>query len=307
MLLSAKELIERDRSTVLLSLKQFYIRRSLRIFPAFYLVVMVAWFAGVPEVASPIWWHLTYTTNVLFVRQGYLDAHTAHLWSLAVEEQFYLVWPFVVLLIPRWALLRITVALVIAAPIVRAAVVLLELDGGTFFFLPIGVMDSLGSGALLALLRPTKWYRRFCALGLVSLVVAVTLAVSRRIDPVFFDTVLSLGFSWLVAKAFDGFQGLTGQILELAPIRYLGKISYGIYLYQGFVPLLLSSSLGYFAISMNLAPSGQFFVLASFVTIVLASLSWYLYEKHWNALKDRFSDSFSNAVTAEFATDPHGH
>src|SRR5215475_1019044 len=56
MLLSAKELIEQDASSVLRSFKQFYVRRSLRIFPAFY----------------------------LFVRQGYLDAHTAHLWSLAV-------------------------------------------------------------------------------------------------------------------------------------------------------------------------------------------------------------------------------
>jgi len=303
MLLSAKELIESDASTVLRSFKQFYIRRSLRIFPAFYLVVVVGWLAGVPEVASPIWWHLTYTTNILFVRQGYLDAHTAHLWSLAVEEQFYLVWPFVVLLVPRRVLIPITAALVIAAPLVRVAVVLLTLDGRTFFLLPIGAMDSLGSGALLALLRPTRWHRRFCALGLVSFAAAITLAVSGRTDAVFFDTILSLGFGWVVAKAFDGFHGLPGQILELAPVRYLGKISYGIYLYQGFVPLLLSSSFGYFAISTSLAPSGWFFVLASMVTLGLASVSWHLYEKHWNALKGRLSDSFSSAVTPTSAAD----
>jgi peptidoglycan/LPS O-acetylase OafA/YrhL len=296
-LLDAKTQIDDRRSTVLSSLRQFYIRRSLRIFPAFYLVVLVGWAAGLPEIVSPLWWHLTYTTNLLFARQGYFDDHTAHLWSLAVEEQFYIVWPLLVLLASRRTLIRITVVLIAAGPILRAAVMLIPLNGTAFTVVPLAATDSLAAGALLALLRATPWQGTFSRIGLVSIVASMAFLLTGWRNYIVFDTVLSLGFSWLVAGAFAGFKGAAGRVLEVSPVRYLGKISYGIYLYHGFVPLILSSALPTLHYAMPLAPGLGLFAIGSAVTILLAAVSWHFYERPLNALKDRWTRSTADTAS----------
>src|SRR5436309_1918792 len=78
-------------------LRRFYGRRFLRIFPLYYASLAVLYAAGVPDVKGYAGWHLAYLSNVLFCRLGAWPAATAHLWSLAVEEQFYLAWPLAIL------------------------------------------------------------------------------------------------------------------------------------------------------------------------------------------------------------------
>jgi peptidoglycan/LPS O-acetylase OafA/YrhL len=98
----------------------FYARRFLRIFPIYYAVLFVALAVGFPSVRDAIGWHLAYLSNWYFAYQGF--DKVSHLWSLAVEEQFYLVWPWLVLLVPSAALPWIIGATILVGPISRLAI-----------------------------------------------------------------------------------------------------------------------------------------------------------------------------------------
>ena len=84
---------------------RFYARRVLRIFPLFYGTLAVLVVIGISEVRDSWIWHVSYLSNVHFAMLGWFPRHISHLWSLAVEEQFYLVWPFVIVLTPARLLL----------------------------------------------------------------------------------------------------------------------------------------------------------------------------------------------------------
>jgi peptidoglycan/LPS O-acetylase OafA/YrhL len=83
----------------------FYLRRSLRIFPLAYAAIALACIAGAPTIRQHLGWYVTYTENFLFARQYSFEPPLSHFWSLAVEEQFYLIWPVVMLLVPETWLL----------------------------------------------------------------------------------------------------------------------------------------------------------------------------------------------------------
>src|SRR5438128_2072898 len=76
-------------------------RGFLRRFPPYYLLLAVCLLAASPAIRQAVGWHAAYLSNFYFVRQGAVDGPAAHLWSLAVEEQFYLVWPWLILFLPR--------------------------------------------------------------------------------------------------------------------------------------------------------------------------------------------------------------
>ncbi len=100
-LLRSRALVEDSGRGTGLAIRRFYIRRFLRIFPIYYLVLAVTWALGFPDVRSGIVWHLAYGSNILFAIENQWPPTTAHLWSLSVEEQFYLIWPLLMLLVPR--------------------------------------------------------------------------------------------------------------------------------------------------------------------------------------------------------------
>jgi peptidoglycan/LPS O-acetylase OafA/YrhL len=80
--------------------KVFYVRRSLRIFPAYYLLLFILVVLNLASVRDSFWWHFFYVSNFYFWIKGAFAGSLSHLWSLAVEEQFYFVWPAIILLVP---------------------------------------------------------------------------------------------------------------------------------------------------------------------------------------------------------------
>ena len=104
---------------------------------------------------------------------------------------------------------------------------------------------------------------------------------------VLFDTSVALVFAWLIASASRGFGGLLGSFLRMKPLVYLGKITYGIYVYHLFMPLIVLPLVRKIGISLNEQGPGNF-IFSSAATVLVASLSWRFLESPMNNLKRFF-------------------
>src|SRR5665213_1037330 len=104
-LLRGREAIETQGIALREVTRTFYIRRFLRILPVYY-VVLFSTAILLPNTRRLFWWHFTYTTNLWYGVHWFDYVPGAHFWSLAVEEQFYLAWPWLVLLTPRRFLMK---------------------------------------------------------------------------------------------------------------------------------------------------------------------------------------------------------
>ncbi|HEX2917388.1 MAG TPA: acyltransferase [Edaphobacter sp.] len=227
--------------------RNFYVRRILRIFPLYYGVLLVLSLIFRPHWSNgrqfylllfylqntPLWWHGPQSAAIR-------DA-TAHLWSLAVEEQFYLVWPFVVFWVrERRRLLWLAIGVALMAPAFR---VLLLAHGATFratYMLTICRCDSLLAGAWLALairgprkeavLRaaiPAFWGALLLCLGIGVASGNFNWEENRLVNSVGY-TLLAICGTSLIAMVLRG--GVTAGFMKTPVLRWFGKYSYGIYI-----------------------------------------------------------------------------
>ncbi|MFN8061925.1 MAG: acyltransferase [Vicinamibacterales bacterium] len=302
LLLDARARLDAGGTTFGGALERFYIRRTLRIFPLYYVAVLGAALVNLEPARELLPWLLSYTVNVKYARQGYFDAHFAHFWSLCVEEQFYLVWPWVVLLAPVRALPALTLGMVALGPASRTW--LLGRAGGdiaSYVLMPASC-DALGIGALLALTQAPSVAGGLAGRLLGSLMAAVrrplgclasTVAAGLAIagyagaaGDLVHGLATSMVFAGMVGAAAAGFRGVTGRVCEARPVRYVGKISYGVYVYH---PLLLAVA-PWLQRGQNdggLAAMVAGFAAFGALTIAIASASWYSFEKPLNDLKAR--------------------
>lgn len=262
------------------ALTSFYARRGLRIFPLFYFALAAAALFNIGPVRDTFAWHVSYLSNVYFYLRGDWHGSVSHLWSLAVEEQFYLVWPWIILCVPERRLAPIVGAMVLLAPVSR-----LLMPGAMGSVLPTSCLDALGLGALLAL-GSTREAIAKAGLWIGAPLVAV--ALSQRyagVGGAYQAVVLDFGISWLsawmVGGAATGFAGVGGAVLALAPVRYLGRISYGLYVYHGFTPYLMGRYVPGFT-SMDWPHR---FALLTLATGLVAAISWHLLERPFLRLK----------------------
>lgn len=225
-------------------LARFWIRRALRIFPLAYAVLFACYVlsrlgaTGFAPLDASTWaWFALYGGNLYVMLYRWpLIAQVSVMWSLAIEEQFYFVWPFVARFAPRWAIVLVALALVVSAPLVRAALWPEYQGYGTAFTL--GRTDGLALGSLLALAheRPNlrEWVSRVSnTIAIPALVVGMSFATERLGEPVWFVpyrmSVVAFGFVPLVAASAEPgrfFKRLLGQRW----LRWMGERSYGLYL-----------------------------------------------------------------------------
>jgi peptidoglycan/LPS O-acetylase OafA/YrhL len=256
----------------------FGVRRALRIFPLAYLALAVAWVIGVPEMREFPWVFLAYLTNL----KAAIDGSTVvampilgHFWSLAVEEHFYLFWPVILLVVPlrdRLRSIALVIALAIAARIVSADV----LGPGPTYWLTWCRLDALAVGGLVALLQPRA--------GRMAVAAAAVLIVATLLPE---QTGAWAGASELAAVMLDGAiviavaQGWGARWLTWRPLVYLGTISYGIYVWHHMMPFFFASA--------GITLPGRGMALLAILTppsILLAVLSWHLYERPINDLRN---------------------
>ena len=281
-------------------LRAFYARRALRIFPLYYLVIAVCLLLNVPPVRDEWPWLVTYTYNLHVAARGWFSDNIAHFWSLAVEQQFYLLWPVVILFAPRAHLLKAAIGMVALGIAYRLLAIGFEHNSVAPYVFTVASFDSLGAGCLLALLSGGRSPSRAlvsrltvtalpaaaCALILLQWLHDKSVA-GPSMHVVLFDTGVALLFAWLVAAAARGFEGRAGRLLESAPLLYCGRIAYGIYVFH----LLLLPALRVIVAPFGLAPGPAQAVqllIGTLASIALAALSWHLLEQPINNLKNNF-------------------
>lgn len=218
-----------------ISLPRFYFRRMLRLLPAAYSYILVVAVLAAKHFVSLERWDLTaaitYTMNYHEERAWSLG----HLWSLAVEEQFYLVWPLILRTLGQLRSVPFLIALVVVAPFLRLAS---PYVGPAFNFLVWS--DALATGCLLAILRKdlgaNRRYARLLASRWFFLVpVAALLAnfvPSIKVYWLVSETVMNLSIAASADWAMRNADTAVGRFLNLPAVSFMGVLSYSLYLWQ---------------------------------------------------------------------------
>lgn len=284
-------------------LGQFYLRRALRLFPVFYLVIILGIIFDVGP-ARQIWvWLVTHTVNFYLASAGTWKAggQFAHLWSLAAQEHFYILWAPLVLFTPRKYLKTSIFCLAILGPLYRMWGAWHNFNHVAIRTVSLSCLDSLGMGALMGVVVSEKrqwpviiqWIRWLAVpLGVAGV---STLWVHGKGGKDVWLVPYYLGCAilgcWAIAETVHGVPGLLGRILEWRWLGFIGKISYGLYIYHAFIPFFVGPVAK--AIGFDFWAGGLMnFAFSSLTTLIIATFSWHFYESPIQQLKDRFRPAY---------------
>lgn len=300
----------------------FYGRRILRIFPLYYAYLFIAGLAAFlysgdePYLRGQFLifreqfpYALTYTYDFFHSTAAFKQSYfLSHLWSLSIEEQFYLIWPAVILVTPRRFLRALLWAVIIACPLLRGSMIVVHYYWATrlvmfplfVYVLPFSHFDAFAVGALvsrvevakpkvklllLTLLVPTiAMLAHFIELGSVQPIIEFGYEPFLRDSayrPVWGYSLLNLYFALVVYCV--AFKGLFRRALELSFVRFTGRISYGLYVFH--LPCIWVVS----HILMQRGITNQLIhcLVILPVTYLFATASYYCMEQPLLRMKDR--------------------
>jgi peptidoglycan/LPS O-acetylase OafA/YrhL len=224
-----------------LSLQRFYARRALRLFPAsftFIACVCLLWAAGIVHLhARDIWHAVTYTVNFEPGRSWEIG----HLWSLSVEEQFYLIWPFTFMVLGPRRAGWVAVCVILFGPVARSSawLFLRATPYRDLEMFPM-VSDSLAMGCLLAKvggwLENKDWYLRLFrpaySAGLLALILFINRFEGYTVVSVFGASIANACIAVLIHRSVYFPRDRIGRILNWRPVAFVGLLSYSLYLWQ---------------------------------------------------------------------------
>jgi peptidoglycan/LPS O-acetylase OafA/YrhL len=274
--------------------RQFYLRRVLRIFPCFYLYLAVVLYMVAVGMISLSWQMIvsaaTFSLNYRPIWDHSVGTHDydaiGHYWTLALEEQFYLTWPLLMVLFMKRKLLHLLVFVMILAPFIRVV---------SYFLMPafrgeIGMMfhtgfDSIAAGVLLGELLKRELFRkylerlasgRWVVLGVVFFLVFISPILSDNFrggyDIIFGASLDLIALSILITAAVSFSGSSLFRLLNWRPLVYVGVLSYSLYVWNNL--FLLGGGRWYNVFPYNFA-----------ALAVMALLSHYLVEKPFLRLK----------------------
>ena len=261
---------------------------------------MVLYIIRNEEMLTNAAWYLTYTSNILYYKNQYFPGGLAHTWSLGVEEQFYLFWPLLMLHINKKLLPQLIIFFIIMG--FSCNYIFAQYNSWGTLLTP-ACFDALGLGALLAFLvvYRTEWIDTFRLVLKPTLFFAATLAVLNIFNFISLPerTIWSFLALGLISYCiFDKKNKFLNFILCNRWLVFVGKISYGVYLYHLFIPQVWKAVLDQFDrwhidpfLNHYVPPPNHnvwIFLQQLALLILLSFLSWKIIELPINNLKRRF-------------------
>ncbi|KAA0253140.1 MAG: acyltransferase [Acidobacteria bacterium] len=304
--------------------RSFYLRRTVRIFPLYYLALVIAFFIW-PAVAPGWWlvtnssgdhqaWYWLYGCNWLFaLKNDYVGL--AHFWSLAIEEQFYLLWPLGVLALGAKRIVPFAVAVIGLSVAARWIATTMGASVLALYVATPTRLDGLMLGALVA-----AWESKDPALdrarklagpaaGAALVVLAALLSsgwgAGRTAALMVVGTLaVNVLFAALLVAALTGAaRGWPARLFSFRPFVFLGAYSYGIYVVHPFVQDVLArhwQDAWLPRVAGSLLPGRLvFMLLCGTVSVLVALASWHGWEKHWLKLKRYAPMGASRGAKAE--------
>jgi peptidoglycan/LPS O-acetylase OafA/YrhL len=281
-------------------IKNFMIRRVLRLFPIYYIFIVTFWLAK-NYLHLQLWkdeftpYFFTYTPNFIIYKIGLGSASCfAHLWSLGVEEQFYLFWPWLIL----FSSPKLRVPIIVCLILFSLLFITNFFDAGQINVLPFSNFHTLGIGAILACLYTNNngainWLKKwrqiiflvtFCHL----VIVLVYFNQSVALWHLYRETSLCACTFSIVLCSIYGWTGLVKYVAQNKQIQYLGTISYGVYLYHMPVPYLCRNFLSKFYPTLYVNQY-IFLIICFTITFIVAAISFKFIETPFLKLKQLFN------------------
>jgi len=259
---------EHERTTTI-SLSNFYIRRAYRILPAAFVYLLVVAIIFWHQVG---WYYLAAAALYVANMAAWLPRVLGHLWSLSIEEQFYLLWPFA---LKKWFRSRtgILIGVFVFAPVFSAVLYALHARGGIASSLPV-FADGLAIGCLLAIFAPRlPRIPGYIAILMTAIVFLVPFFPGNTPTRTLFELfvlqpLLQVSIAGLILHVIQA----PYRFLNWGPFAWLGQISYSLYLWQQPICFNPSFKLGYPAVLLAIA---------------CASLSYYCIEQPMLRLRDK--------------------
>lgn len=304
---------------------KFYGRRFLRIFPLYYfylilIAALAAWLISIPFrpnymqiVLDQIWYAVAYMYDFFFATAAFQKSYFLdHFWSLSVEEQFYIFWPLLLLLVPERYLKKLFIGFILLGPVSRLALFFLH-GSGVFRFLadspahfiyplPFSHIDAFALGAYISRFPIPRARQQFFLLaGLIPMIGLISEYMATRsvgdISALGYPLHMPEAYKFIWAYSLLNYffavtiygvakEGWFTHFLEWRPLRYLGKISYGLYVYH-FPIIWFAGRIADLGIEPPLLQPLSALV-AFLATLLVASLSFHWIERPITNLKDRY-------------------
>lgn len=300
--------------------KKFYTKRALRIWPLYYLLIVIT-FAAIPFIAAraqvemgdlsvlrnhSVWIYVLLLQNLYYPVGG--PTLLLMTWSLAIEEQFYLIWPWVVLLFDRKWLIWIAAAVLMLSPVTRFAALHRGVGVSTIYFMTWYRLDGLAFGALIALYRASA----FCEARRTSMAALIALGIGvpasywlLSADPPSFVamrfSMLALASAGLVMFAVWCYEtgSRLGRPLRAAWLKYTGRVSYCLYLVHQPIYYFLGGRYARRIVNGRVGPAIAIMFLGFAISLAVATVSWFGFESQILKLKSRLAQAAPKLAPAD--------
>ena len=285
-------------------IKNFFIRRVLRIFPIYYIFIFACLLLQYDTVPRDIGYYLTYTSNLLPYRSNMVNV-LSHTWSLSVEEQFYIIWPWIIIFV-NWKYIKHILVTAVFLGIISKFLVMFVWHH-TYPVLVINCFDSFGIGGIYAYMRLNrdrcrKFDRSFIIIFPFMLFMAWRMS---SFGGSALGIIYALTLNSIIALALIMFvlnnksEWMRRYILENRVLNFVGRISYGVYLYHYTLGRVFDNMVLKYTATHTSLPSivSNFYFLYCVKLILLIILCWMsfvLIEQPILKLKKRFEYSPSD-------------